>query len=330
MRLRYLILPLAASLACSSCMSLGLERHTVNQAISVTDLRYQEILNNLAMVAVQPGVIPSYALCATGTVNLTRTYGLESQTTFDHAVFGFSKQLLGLSVRDIPDQSWTLDPVVSEPQLKALSAAFLWALRGPPPEGSPAMELLRAARWQDDPGYHFAVADQLANLPTGWVHFGGVFDVPPCACYKGHCGELYAWVEPIDLKALSIFTLAILDISTVDVNTLGSPGRKVTVERFLNDQSSTITETWMACQEAPDTDSCRRNVKAGPITIQRPKTELSQPDVTIGACNKTVQIQVEQLGPDGRPVYETRIQEILPSPPPARQIQSYHTPLSQP
>jgi hypothetical protein len=71
-----------------------------------------------------------------------------------------------------------LDPVVSEPQLKALGAAFLWPLYGRPPEGSQYEEILMAPPWGPRAGYHFDVYDDLDAIPIGWLHVGIRKQVP--------------------------------------------------------------------------------------------------------------------------------------------------------
>ncbi len=143
------ILPavIAVSL-CGGCTSTALQSYTLNQAMSVSDLRYRQAMHALAAVASNDGVLPSFALTAGGTANLTNTLSIDTATLWDAAVYGFSKEtFIGFGQHN-PELQWILDPVVSEPQIEALGHACRWAVSealggGPPPPGSRAWELLR-------------------------------------------------------------------------------------------------------------------------------------------------------------------------------------------
>lgn len=51
-------------------------------------------------------------------------------------------------------------------------------------------------------------------IPQGWFGRRCRRDVPNAACYVGHCCDTYVWVLPVGVKALSRFTLSILDLAT--------------------------------------------------------------------------------------------------------------------
>jgi hypothetical protein len=44
------------------CASTAIEQYTLNQSLSVTDMRYQQVLNDLAEVAHNAGTLPGFAL----------------------------------------------------------------------------------------------------------------------------------------------------------------------------------------------------------------------------------------------------------------------------
>jgi hypothetical protein len=134
---------------CGGCTSTTLQRYTVNQTLSISDMRYQQVLNDLATIANNSGTLPSFALTAAGAANVTNTVSIDTATLWDQALKGFSKETLTAAGQHNPELQWTLDPIVSEPQLEALYYACLWALIGQPPEGSRAMELLREPRIHD-------------------------------------------------------------------------------------------------------------------------------------------------------------------------------------
>lgn len=281
---QFVIALLLAALS-GGCTAISLKRHTLNQAESITDLRYQQTVNNLALVAHNPGALPSISIFASGISTQSDSCGIDPATTWDHNVSGFAKQALGFPLNCNPDQSWQLDPVVTQPQLAAFRAAFSWVVFGAPAEGSPEMEILRAPKWDDKPGVHFGIADKLATLPTGWLHVGKKSDVPHCARYKAHCGCTYVWVTPDGMKGLSEFTLIVLDISTLDLNAYRFRSAGVTVKRKIDGKR--ITEQWEAYQPEPKCDACchpcmnREECKEniGAISIKRPSCELCVPDI---------------------------------------------------
>ena len=70
------------------------------------------------------------------------------------------------------------------------------------------------------------VERDLARIQPGWFHVGGKRDVPKTACYVGHCGDCYAWVEADGREALTEFTITVLKLSTLvkETQSLITPG----------------------------------------------------------------------------------------------------------
>jgi hypothetical protein len=303
------LLTLTSLALVAGCTTVSLERHTLNQALSVTDMRYQAVLNNLAVLANNCGALPSFALTASGVANVSNMVQAESITLWDRAVHGFSKETLSFLGKHNPDQQWTLDPVVSEPQLAGLRCACLWALYGPPPPDSACVALLRAPQFGEVTGYHLDVARELAAIPPGWLHRGRRRDVPRGACYVGHCHHTYVWVTPDGMEGLSAFTLVLLDIATIDPTSLVLLQPQATVERYLKDKdttpNSTVTETRPATQQVavgPD-----GKLSPGPITVGAAPTGRL-PDVGLG--------DVSTQTPMGRPQGGI----VTPPPPPTRPL----------
>jgi hypothetical protein len=256
------------------CASEAVKQHTVNQALSLAELRYQEVVDNLAVIAHNNGRLPSFAYVTGGGANVSNTVSADASSLFTAAVNGFAQETLNSSAAQSPELNWTIAPVVAEPSLEALKFACLWALYGPPPEGSPEMELLREPRREDvygcredrsarPAGFHFNVASQLYTISPHWLGIGSRRDVPRCACYKSHCCDTYVWVTPDRLQDLSAFTLVVLDIATVNPPSLVLPRPTAKVDITIGTGSSSkITETWNACQEAN---------ASGTVRISRPK-----------------------------------------------------------
>jgi hypothetical protein len=274
----------------SGCASSSLQHYTLNQAMTVSDMRYKQVLYDLAVIADNSGNLPSFALTAGGIANVTNTVSVDTATLWAQAVKGFSQETLTAFGQHNPELQWTLDPVVSEPQLEALGYACMWALYGPPDPTSHAMEVLRPLTFDDvsgvpangvkkPPGYHFGVSDQLYRLPQGWVQYGDKKCIPHDAVYSAIYGKTAVWVMKEGLPWLSEFTLVILDISTIDSKTLVAPTPtvQVTFTEPKNDyqanapgfvtklsDDSKITEQWNVCQYV-------NVVTPGQILLSRPK-----------------------------------------------------------
>jgi hypothetical protein len=277
---------MAAVTACGGCTATSLKNYTLNQALSVSDMRYRQVMHDLAVVANNPGVLPAFALTGSGTATVARTASIDTTTIWDQAVRGFSREMLLGSATHNPQLMWTLTPVVAEPQLEALHYACLWAILGPPPEGSRAMELLR--EWRDDdlyrkpqatdrllPPYHFGVACQLAALPRGWARIAKARCAPRDASYSATVGDVTVWVDRRDLPALSEFVLVVLDISTTVPQALSRATASVVIDPGGGDPK--VTETWIATQEAPGTNDVK------PIVLKRPVTyaQAVTPDINL-------------------------------------------------
>jgi hypothetical protein len=220
------------------CVTTQLESHTTNQVASLSDLRYQEVLDNLALMASRNGALPSFALTGGGLTSVINSVGIEPKTIWDP--HGFLQQSLTVSGKYLPELQWNIEPLVAEPQLQALKYACVWALYGQEAVDPLGADYLRRSERRDvfpaakDPPaltqYHFDVADRLSRLPNGWIHCGCRRDVDRCACYKSHCGDTYVWVNPDGLQALSDLALVVLDIATCDPNSLVPQSPTATVE----------------------------------------------------------------------------------------------------
>jgi hypothetical protein len=189
----------------------------------VADLRYREVLDNLAMVAQNYAALPAYSSIFSGSAQITDNAQLSSTTIWTVIGAMGSKTSNFFSEAANPQASrtalgnWTLDPIVVPEKLEAMRCACRWVIYGPDRTGDDAA-LLPSPDQALGPGRHFGVADRLARLPAGWLGIGGLKDVPLNACYKGHCGGTWVWVTPDGLAALSDFTLVLQNIARVDAN----------------------------------------------------------------------------------------------------------------
>src|SRR5690242_12755450 len=76
MAVRNLVSSLMVGLLLSGCTTLSLERQTIRQSASTSDLQYQEVMDNLAMIACDPAFLPSYSTIFAGTTDVSDTISL--------------------------------------------------------------------------------------------------------------------------------------------------------------------------------------------------------------------------------------------------------------
>ncbi|MGA2617005.1 MAG: hypothetical protein ABSF26_05290 [Thermoguttaceae bacterium] len=213
-----LLLVMLLAVAGAGCAAMSLERHAASQIQSAADYRYQATLHALAMVAADPGTLPSYALLSSGVASVSNTDVANSATTWSWApAILFKSQALVVTGAHAPQGSWSVDPVADYTQLEAMRCACRWVLAGPEQVDPNCIHVLADPEMDLSPGPHFGVIGRLARLPRGWLHVGRLCDVPRCACCKDHCGDTWAWVVPEGMEGLAEFTLVLQDIVTLDV-----------------------------------------------------------------------------------------------------------------
>lgn len=128
----------ALAILSAGCTTLALERHTLNQASSTTDIRYREVLNNLAAIAANPWILPSFSSIYAGTANISDQAQASSIGVIAREAIPaggtfttLDQETLDLQVQRTVTQNWTLDPSSAPETLTAMRCACWWALFGP-------------------------------------------------------------------------------------------------------------------------------------------------------------------------------------------------------
>jgi hypothetical protein len=113
-----------SSLAAAGCTNMQLRRSTVGQATTVTELQYQQILNNLAMSYCDPYVLPSLISIKSGTTQAadTGTAGVLPAAEPNALI---APTLTGS--RTIVEQ-WSTAPITDDTTLDLLNMAYRRAL----------------------------------------------------------------------------------------------------------------------------------------------------------------------------------------------------------
>ncbi|MHB1426189.1 MAG: hypothetical protein ACYC3I_23745 [Gemmataceae bacterium] len=112
---------LVVSLCCATgCTSMRLRQRTVNQASTLSELQYQQILNNLAQFAVNPTALPSHANLMEGTTQVTDS--ISGGSLIDLGPPAVTQpQLFGS--RTVVAQ-WGMLPVIDPTELRLLYIAY--------------------------------------------------------------------------------------------------------------------------------------------------------------------------------------------------------------
>lgn len=176
----------------SGCMSQQL-RYTTRQTVSsLPDLQYQQVMDNLAKLAANPGVLPYLAVVGQGSVQVTDNgssiVGINSPANLlapTSVSLGATRNITG---------TWSLGTITSPEKIRSMQTVYLRAITG------------RAA---GDPAF-------------GWLKVGAQADVPQQAAYVGQFQDVFAWVMPDGMEGLSDLTLAIMDVATRE-DTGGEP-----------------------------------------------------------------------------------------------------------
>lgn len=209
MRVRLVVLGLL--LAAAGCEQLQLRNHVVRQAATVSDMEYQQVLDNLAMFRQDPASLPYFSLTPAGSIGIQQVGSASAGVNWDYNFLGtaglfanhLDKKALGMVASEQTIGQWATSTVLSPDELGLMRCAYRRAVGCEGPECEKNLEAFFK--------YNKARKDALR---PGWYGCGHFKDVPHGACHVGHCGDLYVWVTPEGMDGLTGFTLAILDIAT--------------------------------------------------------------------------------------------------------------------
>src|SRR3954452_10569387 len=105
--------PLIALIAvtCTGCTPRRLQQSTLDQAQTIAELQYRQVLTNLAMLHVSPGTLPSFAVAGPGGASVSDRGSSNVNLEWDASkIVG---EMLGLEGSREIEEQWTLAPVVN-------------------------------------------------------------------------------------------------------------------------------------------------------------------------------------------------------------------------
>jgi hypothetical protein len=176
----------------TGCSPDHLRDMTVATTATLSDMQYQMVLDNLAMMATNPDLIPWHAKLDSGTIQLNDEVAgsLGIAAIQVSKVFDWVQGSAMFTPRRQRTHQWDIIPVTNPKELRDLQAAYQQALGFETDK-----DLLTTFK-----------------VPTGWLGKGTRQDVPATAPYVGHYRDQYVWAMPENVKSLSKLTLIVLSI----------------------------------------------------------------------------------------------------------------------
>jgi hypothetical protein len=203
---------------CAGCTSLAGKRHALDQEKTSSDIRCQEVLDNLALVAHDSFALPAYSSIYAGSAFVQDTTQIASLTTLGPGMAVAGESVTPQFTR-LATGNWALDPPPAPEKLEAIRGACQWVVCGPQfAQAHDYERVLQSPLQAPFPGRHFGVTERLCRLPQGWLWIGPHCNVPRGATYTSHSGDTWVWVMPDGVCGLADLTLIIQDIARVDIN----------------------------------------------------------------------------------------------------------------
>jgi hypothetical protein len=153
---------------------------------TLPDLQYQQIVDNLAAIASNPGLLPYLAVAGQGTVQVTDNG--TSSLGIPFAPRAFNSGLLTVGATRNVTGTWSMGTITSPEKTRSMQAVYQRAILG-------------ATEKHED---------------YTWLNIGCAHEVPRGASFIGCYDGTYVWVMPEGMRGLSDLTLAIVDIATRD------------------------------------------------------------------------------------------------------------------
>ena len=202
---------LTALASTAGCTHLQLERSTLKQNSTWTDLQYRQVLDNLAMFCKNSSAMPYFSVAGTGTTQVSDSGNLAASFSIQESIPLLSV-LSGAASRQIAEQ-WTVAPTTDPGKLEVIRCLYQFTVCS-----SLSQECINTINgfFNYPDGLCTVQWERFPHLQTGWFHVGCKKDVPGNACYVGHYCDVYVWVPPEGCEGLTQLALAVLDVATAD------------------------------------------------------------------------------------------------------------------
>jgi hypothetical protein len=126
---RHVALLLLAMAASTGCTSYKLRTSIVNQAGTLTELQYQQVLGNLAMLSVDPDALPAHATLRDGSAQIQDYGALTASGAWGNSEgFRLATGSPSLSGSRTVVEQWSMAPITDKFELQILRIAYRRAL----------------------------------------------------------------------------------------------------------------------------------------------------------------------------------------------------------
>jgi hypothetical protein len=216
--MRTRLFPLLVLLLGGCQTHLCLRDNTVCTAATLTDLNYQQVLDNLAMLIANPSALPSIAVINAGTVTVADQKSANANATYAPTLTFQQQAGAGLPILSVlfnpsasrnVTENWSLLPVNDVDNLRRIRCAYQLLVLG----GGETTDCDHCAELLQR--FYLGETDRMdCVIPTGWYRTGCKRQVPQNACRVGHYRGTYVWVMPDGLEGLTRFTMTVIDLAT--------------------------------------------------------------------------------------------------------------------
>jgi hypothetical protein len=192
----------------AGCNQIQLRRNALQQAQSASDLKAQQVLDNLAMFIADPQAMPSFSEPDQGTV-LVETTGTINLSLAWTPLGVLVPSSWSPSVQRRFNSNWVLRPIVSPDQLSAMRCIYQMAIgfyaTGDLVNCSDCCTTLKT--------FSIDCNDPCRVPAPGWYCSGRKHDVPKHTRWVGRYRDVYVWVVPGGEEAFAAITLTIFQIA---------------------------------------------------------------------------------------------------------------------
>ena len=255
---------LLLSLFCTlnGCTHIALRDDTAKTVNTLTELQFQQVLNNVARFEEDADTVPSFAVATAGTVSILDTAGAGVSPTYSPTLTSAQQGGGALPILSLLfpftgsrglTENWSLTPITDADNLRRLRCAYRLLVMG---EATPNYEFCRKQMKEFFAGEEAGLAEYYP--PRSWYCVGSKKDVPKNARYVGSYACTYVWVTREGVNDLSLFTMGALDLATGKLRT---PQRTV-VRKYKGDlKPENLVETLVTTTE--DDDAALEAIRKG-------------------------------------------------------------------
>lgn len=303
---RLVLSTLLLAVCSTGCTYHQLRKNTANQALTISELHQQQVLDNVALFVNNKDALPFFALPTQGTSEINDKGAITPLLTWSRITtaplvgdFLFNTAQTTMTAERAAKQNWTLNPINDPRKLELMRCAYQRAIgsccggmeSGSCPNCSERFNLYYTGRKDKVPATTNVTAECLSNTCC-WFRVGSKHDIPTDCCnFVGKYCDTYVWVPKGGRDTLSKLTLVILDFALNDgrktstkevVYYLDADGRPTASELSVTKVTATIaiSDTNNSILLAPYADAIGKILEKYGISI-RDLNEISASEIVL-------------------------------------------------